>query len=460
MTDEEKDTLSELREDIRDPETDVPQPMLAERLETVHPADLAEWMQDLDEDERWLVFSALDDQKRLEVIEEAEDNVRQDIVERLSPEQLRGVVEELPADEVVDLLALVDDKVSEEVLRSVDFERARELRALAEYEPDSAGGVMTTEFITVPSNTRVGDAIKQLKKLGEEGEEFEEGVGLFVVDEYSRPLGYVPLARLLTHSIHDTIDDAMTEARTVPVDEDQEEAANLIAKYGLTSLAVVDSSGCLVGVITADDAQEVLENEASEDMMRLVGTENVGQTRLPILTRVRQRIPLMAVTVVGGLATAWILRTALGGADDTGTNVAVLHFLPIVMGLAGNVGVQASTILVRAFATGEVEEDRELSVLFNEVVVGSTIGLLCGGMTALVAGLMESEGDGARFGAAVGCAIFIAVTWASLLGCVVPMGCRRLGIDPAIVAGPFLITLSDISGSAIFILAARLVIGL
>ncbi|MEM7516575.1 MAG: magnesium transporter [Planctomycetota bacterium] len=463
MQDDDKEQLHELR-DLLKAATPLQQEDLAARLEPIHPADIAEWLQDLDPEERWTVYSALTGEKRIEVVEEAEDNVRADLTERMGTTELLEFVDELPTDEVVDLLEVVDDKVTETVLAEVDFEYARQLRSLAEYPPESAGSLMTTDILSVQTGTRIGDAIKQLKQ---QREELEEGVGLFVVDSHQVPVGYVPIRGLLTNSIHDGIESVMTEPFTVPVLDDQEEAANQIAKYSLTSLAVVDASGCLLGVITADDAQEVLESEASEDMMRLVGTapvvgtEVIPQTRLPILTRVRHRIPLQAVTVLGGLVTAWILRMFLLDADGGGDsgNLALLRFLPIVIGLAGNVGVQASTILVRAFATGEVERDRELSVLTSEVLVGLLIGVLCGGTSAAVAGYMESGALLTLFGAAVGTAIAISVTWAAFLGCIVPMSCRRLGIDPAVVAGPFLITLSDISGSAIFILAATLILG-
>lgn len=432
-------------------------------LEGVHAADLAEWVLDLDEARRWTVFEQLDPEAQAELLDEVEDAHSEELLRRLSPDRLNRILEELPADEVVDLLAQVDAEVAEEVLSKLDFERARELRNLAAYPPDSAGGIMTVEYVHVGSGAAISDAIKLLKKGGDE---IEEGVGVFVTDPHRRPIGYVPIRALLSHSIHDRVDDAMTDPFTVEILADQEEAANLIAKYSLRSLAVVDPSGVLVGVITSDDAQEVLEEEASEDMMRLVGTapvvgsETQVQTRLPVLTRVRHRIPLQVVTVLGGLATAWILDSFIPEGEGSSDRVVsdLLRFLPIVIGLAGNVGVQASTILVRAFATGEVEKDRELSVLGSEVLVGLIIGFLCGSVTAGVATAMDTGAD--SFGLAVGVAIWVAVTWAAFLGCVVPLSCRRLGIDPAVVAGPFLITLSDISGAVIFFSFGRLLLGL
>ena len=165
----------------------------------------------------------------------------------------------------------------------------------------------------------------------------------------------------------------------------------------------------------------------------------------------------MGFTVLAGLASAKILAVVLGSSAEAGgenTQQAILRYLPLIVGLAGNVGIQSSTIFVRGFATGEVEPDREWSVFGSEWTVGSIIGVLCGLATWLVAGLIEGSGP-SGLGLAVGVAVIAAVAWAAMLGGLVPIACRRLGIDPAIVAGPFLIAMSDVSGSVIYILVAR-----
>jgi len=417
-------------------------------LEAVHPADVAGWLHDVQEEDAWQVFSALETELQAEVLEFAEDSFRSDLVQRLSAGDLREVVEELPPDEAVDVLADADDRVVADVLEAIPIELADDLRGLIAYPPESAGGLMTSEFVTVRQGERLGDAIKQIKQ---EGEQAEEEIGVFVVDENSKPIGFLSDRALLTNPIHSSVEEVMAEPITVLATEDQEEAANLIHKYGLIALAVVDGSGALVGVISSEDAHDVLKSEASEDILRMVGTAPILQTRLPIMTRVRQRMPLMAVTALGGLLSAKILAWFMGGEGD---DAMILRYLPLIIGLAGNVGIQSATILVRGFATGEVEQDREPAVFASEVTVGTLIGIICGGMTALFASWMESGTLYDPLGGAVGSAVAVAVCWAAILGCMVPMGCRRLGIDPAIVAGPFLICLSDISGSAIYIVVA------
>jgi len=427
-------------------------------LESAHSADIAAWLESLAEEDAWRTFRALSTERRVEVLDEAEDSVRADLLRYMNAGEIVEIVQELPPDEAVDLLELTDDTTTEQVLGDVDLDHARDLRRLAAYPSETAGGEMTPEFVSVRPEMRIGDAIKVVRSS--EDEAWEEGAGVFVVDDTGRLVGFVSDHVLLTTPIHTPISEVMeTDLLSVSAEDDREVAARLASKYSLLAVPVVDAIGRLVGILNADDLREVVEVEATEDMVRMAGASEAHQTRLPVFKRVRTRVPLMAVTVLGGLATAYILDMFMGGPTGTSSSSDLLRYLPIVIGLAGNVGIQSSTILVRGFATGEVEPDRELAILASEVVVGIVIGALCGATTALVAQSMETQMPSpALFGSAVGLAILIAVTWASVLGCLIPMSCRRFGIDPAIVAGPFLITLSDISGAAIFMLVASTII--
>jgi magnesium transporter len=432
---------------------------LPDFLAEVHAADLADWTRHASDEELEVVFMALDAEGRAELFEFAEERVKAKLVSLLDTPDLVEVVENLGADEVVDMLAPVNDAKTEAVLNEVEFERAQGLRHLQTYEPDTAGGLMTTDFATVGLGNNVGDAIKELRQ--EDEQTIDDETGIFVVDEAGKPLGWISDRDLVTTPIHTSVEDVMVEIPvTVHPSDDQEEVAIAVSRYNLQVLAVVNSIGALVGVITAEDAGEVFEEEAEEDIRRIVGTSTEEQTHLPVLVRVRQRLPLQVLTVLGGLVTANILRFAMPDTQP-GSDAAfgdLLRYVPIVIGLAGNVGIQAATILVRAFATGEVTPERELAVLSSEVTVGFLMGILCGGVTAVVAALLESDIEGSiAFGTAVGAAIVIAVTWSSLLGTTIPMLCRRIKVDPAVVAGPFMITLSDISGTAIFMLSAHLI---
>ena len=424
-------------------------------LADLHSADLAEFLQELEESDARAIVGVLDNEQRAELLLIAEDSVREDLLAVLEPTQIAEAVSEMPADEAVDLLALADDEKTEAVLSRVDEERAEDLRELGRYDAESAGGLMTHEFITVPVDAHVADAIKAIRS--EEGPKAEEELGVFVVDGEGRPLGFVSDRELLTTQIHTPIAEVMDDDLViVHAEDDQEEVAQLALKYDVGAVPVVDDHGVLIGVIAEDDLQEAYSDEVEEDIRKLVGTSADEQTRMPVLRRVRYRIPLQALTVVGGLATAWVLQIGLG---EGGGATDILRYLPIIIGLAGNVGIQSSTILVRAFATGEIGRERELAVLLSELSVGLIIGVICGLLTFVVASQIEPTG-GVDLAGAVGIAIVVAVTWASLLGATVPMACERLGIDPAVVAGPFLITLSDLSGTAIFVVVANSLLSL
>jgi magnesium transporter len=442
-------TSREFREELAESHT-----RAATYLAGVHAADVAEWLQDIDEEDAWRVFALLGAEAQADLLDYAEDELRLELVQRMSADDLAEVLDELPSDRAVDVLADADQRVAEDVLRSIEPKTAEELRQLSAYDAETAGGIMATEFATVPVGSHLTDAIKAIKRLGEDA---EQEVGVFVIDEQGAPVGYISDRAILANTIHEPVADVMVQPFTVAATADQEDASLVVDKYSLMALGVVGPSGELIGVISAEDAADVMGDEADEDIQRLIGTKpGAQQTRLPILVRVRQRLPLMGLTVLGGFASARILGLLLpnqGGPPGGGADV--LRYLPLIIGLAGNVGVQSSTILVRAFATGEVERERELSVFGAEVAVGALIGLICGGMTTILAGWVEVGGVLGAFGAALGASIAVAVAWTAIIGCIVPMGCRRLGIDPAIVAGPFLICLSDISGSVIYILMAK-----
>ena len=213
---------------------------------------------------------------------------------------------------------------------------------------------MTTDFVAVPLGAHVGDAIKDIRS--EEGPASEEEGGVFIVDEEGHPQGYVTDRDLLTTPIHTPIEEIMeTDLITVGAEEDQEDVAQLVRKYDFSAVPVVDQDGVLIGVVSGEDADDVFAEEAEEDILRLVGTSpEEQQTRLPVLMRVRHRLPLQALTVLGGLVTAYLLGRALPESEGGGGTSDVLRYLPIIIGLAGNVGIQSSTILVRAFATGEM----------------------------------------------------------------------------------------------------------
>lgn len=444
FSDQEKKGLRGFQE-LLGPSSD----LAARYMEGVHAADRAEWLRVTQPEEAWRVFLELTVEDQADVLEHAEDDLRRTLIARMSAGDLRHVVEELPSDEAVDLLAEADEHLAEDVLAAIPAETAQELRELAVYDPDTAGGLMATEFVTVGPTEHIGDAVKAIRKQGEDA---EEELAVFVVNDEGRPLGFLTDRILLSQPIHTPVEEAMVVPVTIDVLSDQEDVGRLVEKYGLISLGVVDSQGLLIGVISAEDATEARAEEAEEDLLRLVGASADSLHGRPsVAHQVRSRLPLMGITVLSGLLSAKILHMFLAGAEGGAASSDILRYLPLIIGLAGNVGVQSSTVLVRAMALGELEGSRQRSMLRSETSVGLTMGVICGLVITLVVTWLEPG----QLGLVVGFATLIAIAFSATLGTSVPVACQKVGIDPAIVAGPFLICLSDIAGSVMFVLVAK-----
>jgi len=286
-------------------------------LVDVHPADAVEWLRDTEDRDRNLVFGAMPPACQASILEHADEALTQELIAPLDARLLTQVLEELPSDEAADVLIEADDRVANDALERLSPDTADALRTLLSFDPESAGGIMATDFVVTQPGERVGDVVKSVRKGADD---IESEVGVFVLDQQRRPIGYLSDRALLTHTIHSPVEDVMCAPFMVAVDEDQEGVAQLMAKYGLQSVAVVDDAGGILGVISAEDAAAILEEEVDEDIALLIGVgSDQLQTRLPILVRVRQRLPLMGITVVAGLASAQILAIALGhGSEDGG----------------------------------------------------------------------------------------------------------------------------------------------
>ncbi|MEM8712142.1 MAG: CBS domain-containing protein, partial [Planctomycetota bacterium] len=216
-------------------------------LADVHPADATEWLRDTDEEDRHRVFAALSAEIQADILECADEPFTQDLIARLDARHLREVLEELPSDEAADVLIEADDRVANDALARMAPEDAQELRDLLSHDPESAGGVMTTEFVVAKIGQRIGDVVKEVRK---EGEDAEAGLGVFVLDESLKPVGFLADRALITHPIHTPVEEVMVAPFLVSVEDDQEVAAQTIAKYSLDSLAVVDDAGAMLGVIS------------------------------------------------------------------------------------------------------------------------------------------------------------------------------------------------------------------
>ena len=427
----------------------------------MHAADLADvlWL-DFEPEEARRVFQDMGDQLSADVLEEAEPKLQQILLEGADNAYIGKLVGLLSYDDAADLLDQLPEETRLEVMCFLPPEDARELRHLAEYEPDTAGGLMTTEFLTARISDKVGDVLKRIKR--DEGES-ETVYAAYVVDEAGTLLGVVSTRDLLDRNIHVDVGDVMIpDVIHAKVDEDQEAVAHRLLHYNLSMMPVVDPRGVVVGIVTADDALEVLEDEGSEDAFLLAGASGASEAAEPFHVKVLHRAPMLAIPVFAGLFIAEIYtyfaeRLGNGAVDSTDeatlVGAIILSFIPMVLAVSGTVGMQTSAVLVRGFAVGQIIHGRRMPVFLGEMQVGVGLGLICGLVAGPAMGWIMGSLTG---GMMLGLALALAVAWAAVASSSIAMGAEAVGLDPALVSGPVMIAVSDLSAVVLFLGTATL----
>ena len=418
-------------------------------LTNLHPADIADLLEALEESEKINLFKGLDATLAPEVIAHLSEYSREQILSDLSHRRLGQIVDEMDSDDAADLLTGVPDEVVEKVLSRIDAEDSEHLRRLLVHGEETAGGIMQAELVAVPQEATVAEAIDSVRLLGED---LTYLINVFVVDSQSKVLGQLSLKRLILANPGDKVSKVMeTNFKTIPVDMDQEDVARIFQKYDLLSAPVVDEDGTLVGRITIDDIIDIIEEEVSEDILRMVGShEDELVYGDKIWKNSRIRLPWLITNLFGGLLTGyllWLFKVALHDA------IVLITFIPVITGMGGNVGIQSSSITVRGLATGDVDLQRLGRTIFKEVRVGLLMALACGLTLGAVAEVWHHN---PALGVAVGSAMAAAIVVASLMGTLVPIIFKQLGVDPAVASGPFVTTANDITGILIYLFISTL----
>lgn len=421
---------------------------LARQLADLHPSDVADLLDDFSTDEKVALFSALEADDAADVLVETDAETREDIIESVQPEKLRTTLAELEPDEAADVIGELEPREAAEALAGL--EDRDEVERLLEYPPDTAGGLMTTEFVVLPAGVTCRDAIERASGASETTHRNY----LYVTDEASRLIGRLPLEKLVFSPPQTPVGDLMeTDVHAVPTGMDREQVAEIVRRYNLLAVPVVDPEGAVVkGIITVDNILDAADEEAAEDMYRLAGTAARDPLHMPIWQRAVARLPWLLITLVPGFLVGQIMRWL--GYDPGGTT-ALLLFVPVMIEMAGNVSLQSSTIMVRGIATGDVRTSRTGSILAHEMGVAILVGVACGLVSGAVGYVF--------FGHHVGFAVVIAFSMlcgilsAAVTGTLIPLACTRVGVDPALASGPFVTSLNDITGTLIYLgLGARL----
>jgi magnesium transporter len=413
-------------------------------LAQFHPADIADLLESLEEEEKRAVFRKLHTEVASDVIAHLSEFSREQILSDLSHRRLGQIVDEMDSDDAADLLTGMPEEVVEKVLARIDAEDSEHVRRLLVHGEETAGGIMQAELLAAPQEATVAEAIARVRLLGED---LDYLTNVFVIDSQSKVLGQLSLKRLILANPGDKVSQVMeTNFKTIPVDMDQEDVAHIFQKYDLLSAPVVEADGTLVGRITIDDVMDIIEEEVSEDILRMAGShedELVYGDKIWKISRLR--LPWLITNLFGGLLTGyllWIFKVALQDA------IVLVTFVPVITGMGGNVGIQSSTITVRGLATGGVDLQRLGRTIFKEVRVGLLMALACGFTLGAVAEIWHHN---PALGFAVGTAMAAAIVVASLMGTLVPIVFKRLGVDPAVASGPFVTTANDITGILIYL---------
>ncbi len=427
-------------------EGDIPQ--VETLIEDLHPADVADLIEHLEPEERKLFVEITRHVIEAETISHLDETVRDEVVEQLGPQAVAEVVGELDTDDAVELLEDLEPEQQQEVLQSIPAAERILLQQGLTFPEDSAGRLMQRELVAVPSHWTVGETIDFLRAAKDLPDDFYD---LFVVDPAHKPLGSIPLSRAMRSPRATRLTDIMDEElRLVPADTDQEAVAYLFKQYALVSAPVVDDAGRLIGVVTVDDVVRVIDEEAEEDLMRIVGASDTD-FHAPAHLIAWQRVRWLIVTLINTM----IAATVISQFQDTIQHlVALAVLMPIVAAMGGNAGVQVITVTVRALATREITpQSNLLRIVGKELLVGFLNALVFAAILGVVASVWFGH---IELGFVLAGAMIFNMIWAGFAGTLIPLAMDRLGFDPAIGAGPFLTTTTDVLGFFSFLGLATL----
>lgn len=420
-------------------------------IEALRPADQADIFSDLDDFQQAQLLPTINPADAADIIEELYDPEAAELAVQLPLTTLVRIVNEMEPDEAADLLDDLEPDQADAVL--AQLEAAHQIRPLIQYPDDTAGGLMTSAFVALQRRMTTSQAIEAIRTWHPDEETIYY---LFVTDRLKRLVGVVNLRQLIVSPPSTPIAKIMDSGViSVTVDTDQEDCADLMQRYDLLALPVVDEQKHILGIITVDDLVDVIQSEASEDIQRLGGAEPLDRAYLDtsILSITRKRIGWLLLLFFTATLTGWVMDSFQGQLQ---TMVALAIFIPMLIGTGGNAGSQTTATIIRALAVGDVNLRDAWKVWFHEIRIGSILGLGMGIIGYFLAQLWVGD---LRLSLTVGLSILSIVLWATGAGSLLPLLATKIGIDPTVVSGPVMSTIVDATGLFIYFNIARLVLG-
>lgn len=428
---------------------------LLKLIDKTHPADLAWIFRHLNKVERNNIFSIIAQTGLIgEFLSELDDAIMTDLVRDLSPQYLADVIADMPPDDAVDILETIPEELASEIRTHMEQKDREEVEGLLQYHPESAGGLMSTDFMSLDEDITVGEAISSIQQ---KSEEMEMVFYLYITHGDGKLAGVISLRELLMNSPNRLLKEIMNpNVISVTTDTTQGEVAHVVSQYNILAVPVVDTSYNLVGIVTVDDIIDVIREEATEEFLQMAGA---GKDREILLKSTFEnamlRAPWLFASWIGGVMAMVIIGSF---EQELSKVLALASFIPIVMGMGGNIATQSSTIIVRGMATGRVNMNELLRVIFKEMRVGILLGFVYGIFLGILSSILHQE---PRFlGLVVGFSIFTTMAMSATLGTVIPLVLKRFNFDAAIATGPFVTTAIDIVGVLMYFYTAKLVLGL
>lgn len=420
-----------------------------------HPADMALIYRYFNDEEQDTIFAMMPpSEESVEFLSELDESITVRLLDQVTPQRMATILEEASSNEIAHLMGLVNEDYAAAVIDLLQAEEQEKLEEIMAYPEDSAGILMYTDVFTLHEETKAIDAIAALQ----DQEEAEMVFYLYAVDDDGRLTGVVSLRNLVTTSSDTTLENIMSRrVHSVRPETDQEEVARIVSQYNFLAVPVVDAEDQLLGIITVDDVVDIVREEATEDFLQMVGA---GKDREILLKsswdNARMRFPWLFASWVGGILAAFII-----GAFDSilQSTIVLAAFIPVIIGMGGNIGTQSSTIIVRGLATGRVGLENSVKILLKEMRVGLILGILYGILLGVFA-IFRFLDVSPMLGLVVGLSICASMIIAATIGSLVPLILNRFDIDPAVATGPFVTTAIDILGVALYFWIAGFFLGI
>ena len=420
-------------------------------LNDLHHADIAEILDELDFDEATYIFKVLDSEKTAEILLELEDDLRENILNRLSPKEIAEELDELETNDAADIIAELSKGRKEEVISELqDVEHAKDIVDLLRYNEHTAGGIMHKELVKVNENWNVLTCVKEMRI---QAENISRVHSIYVVDDENRLKGRLSLKDLLTTSTKTPISEVyIRKLNWVQVDTEDVEVARIMQKYDLEAIPVIDELGRLVGRITIDDIVDVIKDEADKDYQLAAGITQDVEANDSVLELTKARLPWLLIGMVIEIVASFALKRNELAFQRYST---LIIFVPLLSATAGNIGVQASAIVVQGLANGTLKEFSK-QYFSKELTVAMISGTIISLFLLLYHSIMYQQ---YQVGLAISISIIVVILFAATLGTLVPLFLHKNKIDPAIATGPFITTTNDVFGIILYFGIARLILG-